>query len=136
MSVSSANSANMFSDPWLEAATGPGAATTREGQEARVAPSSRNLGAIPKTSATTTKQAGSKTPGTSLPPSSKAQRSVERMVGLLEGRGRLASLPSPSLRRLVAQLRARLGSLSNLRLSYVEQEVARMAREEEENKAV
>ena len=135
MSVSSANSANMFSDPWLEAATGPGAATTREGQEARVAPSSRNLGAIPKTRAAA-KQTGSKAPGTSLPPSSKAQRSVERMVGLLEGRGRLASLPSPSLRRLVAQLRARLGGLSNLSLSYVEQEVARMAREEEENKAV
>ena len=52
------------------------------------------------------------------------------MVKLLEGRGRLTSLPTPSLRHLVAQLRARLGGLSDLSLSYVEQEVARMAREE------
>jgi len=114
----------------LEAATRPGAALTKE---ARVAPSSRNLGAIPKTRAATTKQAGSK-PGASLSPSNmvgnKGQKSVERMVKLLEGRGRLASLPTPSLRHLVAQLRARLGGLSDLSLSYVEQEVARMAREE------
>ena len=54
------------------------------------------------------------------------------MARLLEGRGRLASLPSPSLRYLVAQLRARLGGLSDLSLSYVEQEVARMAVEEAE----
>jgi len=117
----------------LEAATRPGAAHTKEeqgGQEARVALSSRNLGAIPKTRAATTKQASSKMPGASLSPSGKAQRSVERMVGLLEERGRLASLPTPSLRRLVAQLRARLGGLSDLSLSHVEQEVARMAREE------
>ena len=99
---------------------------------ARVVSSSRNLGAIPKTRVATTKQGSSKTPGASSPPSSKAQKSVERMVRLLEGRGRLASLPSPSLRYLVAQLRARLGGLSELSLSYVEQEVARMAVEEAE----
>ena len=52
------------------------------------------------------------------------------MVRLLEERGRLASLPTPSLRRLVAQLRARLGGLSDLSLAYVEREVAGMAGEE------
>ena len=61
---------------------------------------------------------------------SKAQKSVEKMVGLLEERGRLASLPTSSLRRLVAQLRSRLGGLSVLSLVYVEGEVARMAARE------
>jgi len=116
----------------LEAATRPGTGHTKEEQDARVAPSLKNLGAIPKTRAATTRQASSKMPGASSPPPSKAQRSVERMVRLLEGRGRLASLPSPSLHHLVAQLRARLGGLSDLSLSYVEQEVARMAVEEAE----
>jgi len=119
----------------LEAATRPGAAHSKEEQEeqeARVAPSSRNLGAIPKTRAATTKQTSFKMPGASSPPSSKAQKSVERMARLLEERGRLASLPTPSLRHLVAQLRARLGGLSDLSLGYVEKEVARMAGEEAE----
>ena len=88
-----------------------------------MAPSSKNLGAIPKTRAAT-KQASS--------PSSKAQKSVGRMARLLEGRGKLASLPSYSLRHLVAKLRARLGGLSDLSLGFVEQEVARMAVEEAE----
>ena len=82
----------------LEAATRPGTAHTtegQEGQEARVAPSSRNFGAIPKTRAATIKQASSNIPGASPSPSSKAQKSVERMVRLLEVRGRLASLPTP-----------------------------------------
>merc|ERR1719209_21833 len=61
---------------------------------------------------------------------SKAQKSVEKMVGLLEERGRLGSLPTSSLRRLVAQLRSRLGGLSDLSLVYVEGEVARMAARE------
>ena len=125
------------SNSLLEAATRPGAAHTKEeqeeqeGQEARVVPSSKNLGAIPKTRAAIHKtRASSKKPGASSPPSSKAQKSVERMVRLLEERGRLASLPTSSLRRLVAQLRVRLGGLSDLSLSYVEQEVARMAVDE------
>jgi len=117
----------------LQAATRPVAAHTKEEQEeqeAMVVPSTRNLGAIPKTRAATTKQVSSKMSGASSSPSSKAQKSVERMVKLLEGRGRLASLPTHSLRHLVANLRARLGGLSDLSLSYVEQEVARMAAEE------
>jgi len=61
---------------------------------------------------------------------SKAQRKVEKVVRLLEGRRQLAHLPTPSLHRLVAQLRTRLGHLSDLSLSHIEEEVARMAREE------
>ena len=66
-------------------------------------------------------------PGASLPPSSQAQKSVDKMVRLLERRGRLASLPTSSLSRLVAQLSASLGGLSDLSLAHLEEELARMA---------
>ena len=45
--------------------------------------------------------------------------------------GLSGGLPTFSLRLLVAQLRSRVGELSDLRLAYLEGEVARMAREEE-----
>jgi len=118
----------------LEAATRPVAADIKEEREARVAPSSMNLGAIPKTRVATTKQACSKMPGASLPPTSQAQRSVEKMVRLLEGRGRLASLPTSSLRSLVTKLSARLGGLSDITLAHIEEEVAMMAEEGEAGK--
>jgi len=105
----------------------------------------RQLGAIPKTRRPVAAprpvgraalQAGRPGAGRSYQPAdaSRARRSVERMVGMLEERGRLAYIPTSSCRRLVAQLRSRLGGLSDISLSHMEEEVARMAGEEEASK--
>ena len=104
----------------------------KQGRPAGAALPSKGLGAIPKTRAAISKTAPSSPTLSVATSSSKARRSVEKMARLLEGRGKLASLPSYSLRHLVAKLRARLGGLSDLSLGFVEQEVARMAVEEAE----